>query len=242
MNVADENTENFDVVESMSFLFGTPFVSYVWPDSEQLNQELEELILANEKSDVEGRGIRSNAGGWQSRGNIITGPEPCIQRLKLRVETMVFNLLGEFVRKDGTERTFTLLIDSWANVCRNGNYNVVHTHPNAMWSIVYYVSPGVPDESVPYSGRLELLDPRESANYIQVPNTILDARTFVENIPGRMILFPSWAKHMVHPFVGSGVRISVANNINIVEDMKTRRPQDYIPGVSKETVHAIAAP
>jgi len=234
--VVDESAEKVDVRQSLTTLFGTPFVSYEWPESEKLNQELTELILAKESADDKGRGIRSNAGGWQSRGNFITGSEPCIQKLKQRMETLVFNLLGEIVRKDGSERTFTLLIDSWANVCRKGNYNVVHTHPNAMWSIVYYVATGDPDASVPYCGLLELLDPRESANYIQVPNTVLDARTFVENIPGRMILFPSWVKHMVHPFAGSGVRISIASNINVVEEVKTRRVQDFGAGVSTGTL------
>jgi uncharacterized protein (TIGR02466 family) len=236
--MSDDSAPEFDINKSLTMQFGTPFVSYQWPESEKMNQGLAELILAEEKSDDEGRGIRSNAGGWQSRGNLITRSEPEIQALKQRMETMVFNLLGAIVRKDGTERTFTLLFDSWANVCRNGNYNVVHTHPNAMWSIVYYVSAGEPDESIPTGGLLELLDPRESANYIQVPNTVLDARNFIKNRPGRMVLFPSWVKHMVHPFVGSGVRISIACNVNVVETMKTSRPEDYEAGVSKATVHS----
>jgi uncharacterized protein (TIGR02466 family) len=232
--MADKSSLAFDINKSLTMQFGTPFVSYQWPDSEKINQGLAELILAEEKSDHddEGRGVRSSVGGWQSRGNLITRSAPEIQTLKQRMETMVFNLLGALVRKDGTERTFTLLFDSWANVCRNGNYNVVHTHPNAMWSIVYFVTDGEPDKSIPYSGLLELLDPRESANYIQVPNTILDARTFIENRPGRMILFPSWVKHTVHPMVGSGVRISIACNANVVEEMKTSRPQDYEAGYS----------
>lgn len=202
----------------LSMIFGTPFVSYQWPDSEGLNRELEALVLKAEASDEQGRGIRSNAGGWQSRGNIMTWQEPAVQTLKARIEQLVFNLIGEIVLKDGRERSFTLLSDGWANVCRPGNYNVVHTHPNAMWSIVYYVNTGRPDPSVPYSGALELLDPRESANYIQIQNTVLDARTFIENIPGRMVIFPSWVKHMVHPFVGEGVRISIAVNVNVIEN------------------------
>lgn len=234
--MADKTGLDFDINKCLIPQFATIFVSYEWPDCDEMNQELAELILAEEKSDNEGRGIRSNSGGWQSRGNLIMRPEPPIEALKQRMETMVFSLLGAVVRKDGTERTFTLLFDSWANVCRNGNYNVVHTHPNAMWSIVYYVTTGEPDNSISGNGMLELLDPRESANYIQVPNTVLDARTFIENRPGRMVLFPSWLKHMVHPFVGSGVRISIASNVNVLEEVKTSRPEDFKAGVSKASV------
>lgn len=204
--------------QGLSMIFGTPFVSYQWPESDDLNAELQDLILKAEAADAHGRGIRSNAGGWQSRGNIMSSKENCIQRLKKRVEELVLNVTGEIILKEGGERSFTLISDGWANVCRPGNYNVVHTHPNAMWSLVYYVSSGEPDPSIPYSGMLELLDPRESANYIQIQNTVLDARTFIENIPGRMIMFPSWVKHMVHPFIGEGVRISVATNVNVIEN------------------------
>ncbi len=216
MSGEDANPDS--VKQGLSMIFGTPFVSYQWPESDDLNAELEEFILRAEAADEHGRGIRSNAGGWQSRGNIMSAPDNCIQRLKKRVEELVLNVTGEIILKEGSERSFTLISDGWANVCRPGNYNVVHTHPNAMWSLVYYVSSGKPDPSIPYSGMLELLDPRESANYIQIQNTVLDARTFIENIPGRMIMFPSWVKHMVHPFIGEGVRISVATNVNVIEN------------------------
>ncbi len=198
-------------------LFGTPFASYDWPDSDELNAELADLILSNEKNDVSGRGIRSNAGGWQSGGNMMTWEHPAVAALKQRYESLVFNVVGELVQKDGRNRQFRLLMDGWANVCRRGDYNVVHSHPNAMFSLVYYVAAGEPDSDVPYSGLLELLDPRESANYIQIQNTILDARTFIDNQPGKMVLFPSWVKHMVHPFQGEGTRISIACNVNVVE-------------------------
>lgn len=221
------DTPEIDIRQCLTSMFGTPFLSYQWPDSEELNRQLADVILAEEAGDDKGRGIRSNAGGWQSRGNLLMRPEPCFVELKQRVETTVFEVLGAIMRPDGTKRTFTLLLDSWANVCRHGNYNVVHTHPNAMWSLVYYVSAGEPDSSVPYSGNLELLDPRESANYLQVPNTILDARMFIENRPGRLVLFPSWVKHMVHPFVGKGVRISIAINVNVVEQSPGSKPDEY---------------
>ncbi|MEM9208842.1 MAG: putative 2OG-Fe(II) oxygenase, partial [Pseudomonadota bacterium] len=80
--------------------------------------------------------------------------------------------------------------------------------------------------TVPHSGLLELLDPREATTYIQVPNTILDARMFVTNRPGRMVVFPSWVKHMVHPFVGTGVRISIACNVNVYEEIRSAKAQN----------------
>lgn len=204
--------------QPLQMMFGVPIIIYDWPDSDELNRSLEELVLAEEATDDNGRGIRSNAGGWQSRGNLITREAPAIQQYKDRVQSMIFSLLGELVLKDGTERQFTLMIDAWANVCRRGNYNVMHSHPNSMWSVVYYVATGEPDPEPPQNGKLELLNPLEALNQIQVERTVLDARTFIEPVAGRMVVFPSWIRHMVHPFDGEGVRISLAANVNVVEN------------------------
>jgi len=218
-----ERPEIPDYPKKIAMMFGTPVVSHQWPDSEPLNQALADLLLRKEAEDKLGSGTRSNSGGWQSPGNLITWPDAPIVELKSRMESMVFGLTEQILRQDGTQRSFTLMIDAWGNINRQGDYNVVHTHPNAMWSGVYYIQTGEPDPAVRHSGLLELLDPRESANYIQIQNTVFDARTFIENIPGRMILFPSWLKHMVHPFVGKGARMSIAFNANVIEQKSAPR-------------------
>lgn len=216
--MSDDLVPDFNIRKSLFMQFATHVVAHDWPDSEAHNAELQALIMGKEAEAAKNRIVRSNAGGWQSAGNLITWTEPCIDVFRRRIEKLVSNLLQELIRDMGTNRSFRLLIDSWANINRRGDYNVVHTHPNCMFSGVYYVTGGNPDPDVPHGGLLEMLDPREAANYVQVLNTVLDARTFFENVPGRMLLWPSWVKHMVHPFVGDGERISIAFNVNVVED------------------------
>ncbi len=186
--MSDDQVPDFDIQKSLFMVFATHLVVHDWPSSEPLNNELQKLILGKEADDLKNGITRSNAGGWQSAGNLITWKEPCIEIFRQRIEKLVTNILQHIIRDEGVNRSFRLLIDSWANVNRRGDYNVVHTHPNCMWSGVYYVTPGDPDPDVPQGGLLELLDPREAANYIQVTNTVLDARHFYENKPGRMLL------------------------------------------------------
>ncbi len=176
--MSDEQVPDFDIRKSLAMVFATHLVVHDWPNSEALNSALQELVLGKEADDLKNDITRSNAGGWQSAGNLITWKEPCIETFRQRIEKLVSNLLQELIRDDGRNRSFRLLIDSWANINRRGDYNIVHTHPNCMFSGVYYVTPGSPDPDVPHGGLLELLDPREAANYIQVTKTVLDARNF----------------------------------------------------------------
>lgn len=215
--MAEDQVPDFDITQSVRLVFATPIVVHDWPNSEELNEALEKIVRASEAGDKDGYGVRSNAGGWQSPGNLITWPEPAIDIFRQRIEKMVNNLLQETARDIGRDRSFELLIDAWANINRKGNYNIVHTHPNCMYSGVYYVQQGDTEKTIPYSGLLEILDPREAANYIQIRHSVFDAREFVDNVPGRMLLWPSWLKHWVHPYEGEGERISIAFNVNVIE-------------------------
>lgn len=216
--MADEQVPDFDINKSIHWMFATPLVVHDWPNSEQFNRDFEELVRNSEKADKDGFGVRSNAGGWQSPGNLITWKDPVVEIFRQRIEKLVTNLLQQVARDTGKNRSFKLLIDAWANINRAGDYNVVHTHPNCMYSGVYYVNQGDPKKTIPYSGLLEILDPREAANYVQIRHSVFDGREFVENIPGRMLLWPSWLKHWVHPHQGEGERISVAFNVNVIEN------------------------
>ncbi len=215
--MAKDPVIDFDISKSLSMVFATPLVVHDWPDSEAFNADLSKLVLAREKEHAAKDVVRSNAGGWQSPGNLMKWQDPVIEAFRQRIEMLTGSLLKALVRDASSDRSFKLLIDAWANINRSGDYNVAHTHPNCMWSGCYYVSPGKPDPGVTWNGLIELFDPREAANYIQVSNTILDARTIIDNVPGRMLFWPSWIRHMVHPYIGEGERISIAFNVNVIE-------------------------
>ena len=144
----------FDISQDVSMLFGSLLVVHDWPDSDKLNDDLAEILLAREKSTAKGGMHRSNAGGWQSPGNLIDWPEAPIRELKKRIETLSFNLTDQIIRDDGSQRSFRLLLDAWGNINRSGDYNVVHAHPNCMWSGCYYVGCGEPDTSIAQNGLL----------------------------------------------------------------------------------------
>ena len=194
--------------------FGTPVSTYLWPDSEQMNAELHKGLLALEASD---EGIHhSNIGGWHSKTDLLSHTEiDGIPTLSERIVSMVGDMARFHAREDVTKE-FKMRVDCWANISRSGNYANIHDHGGAVWSGVYYVSSGQPRTDDPANGKLELIDPRTGIAMVGAEYGTRSGRFLVDPMPGLMIVFPSWLKHMVHPFVGTGERISIAFNVNII--------------------------
>jgi uncharacterized protein (TIGR02466 family) len=108
--------------------------------------------------------------------------------------------------------------DSWFHVTRRGGFFGVHNHPNASWSGVYCVEPGLHDAGKNDSGLLSFINPMiTSAMHMdagilkmklpygyQVASVSLEA--------GQLVIFPSWVLHDVKPFEGQGERITIAFN------------------------------
>jgi uncharacterized protein (TIGR02466 family) len=85
-----------------------------------------------------------------------------------------------------------------------------------VWSGVYYVDAGdPPNADRPKSGAIEFLDPRAGAEMMAAPGLPFgETKSFIPET-GQMIVFPSWLKHMVHPYWGDNDRISIAFNIRV---------------------------
>lgn len=189
-------------------VFVTPVVNYQWPDSGELNAQLREHILEMEKT--KGSVNKSNVGGWHSSLDFLANDASAIAPLRERLWSFTQDLLQQFSRP-GQE--FKFRIEGWANILRHGEYHSVHSHPNAIWSGVYYVTGNEEIEDKPFSGRFELLDPRPAAGLNYADSSSLYGRFLLNPRPGQMLVFPAWMQHQVHPYFGDGERITVAFNV-----------------------------
>ncbi|MCW8092966.1 TIGR02466 family protein [Alteromonas sp. ASW11-130] len=214
----NNNEAQLELSDHMAMIFSTPLVAYNWPDSENLNRELTQEILKREASS---KGVqKSNIGGWHSEPDFFRWKAPCINKLFKRVNQITVSLTQSISLSEGKPRRFKFKFDAWANVNRDRGYNTPHNHPNCLWSGVYYIARGNPTANGDSrNGKLELLDPRAGANMAYLKNTILESRYVIDPIPGLMVVFPSWLTHQVHPFHGSGERISVAFNVIVEEEL-----------------------
>ncbi|MCG8316019.1 MAG: 2OG-Fe(II) oxygenase family protein [Pseudomonadales bacterium] len=195
-------------------VFVTPVVNYRWPDSDSLNAKLRELILKMETTEPSVN--KSNVGGWHSSLDFLAREADAIQALRERLWEFSHHLLQQFSRQNepGMQRS-ALRIEGWANILRYGQYHSVHTHPNAAWSGVYYVTGNQEIEDNPFSGRFELLDPRPGASVNYADSSNLYSRFLLNPSPGQMLVFPAWMQHQVHPYFGDSERITIAFNLMI---------------------------
>lgn len=109
---------------------------------------------------------------------------------------------------------------SWFHITSAGGYFQPHNHPNASWSLVWCVDNGHDDPcpDAEQSGCLVFSDPRPAAsmhldrfNRRQHRDVAFDgAKYFPRN--GDLLIFPSFVKHHVTPYLGRERRITVAAN------------------------------
>jgi uncharacterized protein (TIGR02466 family) len=190
--------------------YATPIIAWPWPDSQKLNAALRETILAAEKRTPT---VENNlVGGWSSKKDLLRWKVDGMAELARRIQS----LAGAATRATNTAKTAMSVrfrLEAWANVLRAGGYHNIHDHPNAVWSGVYYVASPPPDKAKPLAGVIEFLDPRQGADANSLPGSSLRERLRYAPVPGLMIVFPGWLRHMVHPVSGEGERISISFNV-----------------------------
>jgi uncharacterized protein (TIGR02466 family) len=190
-------------------LFPTIVLSYLWPNSDELNLELRSLILRKEK---ESEGIQtSNAGGWHSEKHFQDWNSECVRVLCSRMILLCQEIVSRVVGT--TERTSfeNWSVEAWANVNRFGHYNKLHHHCRNLnlWSGVYYVDVG-DHERTSESARIIFAD----QNRVEVRDRPeLAVRFAVRPEPSLMLLFPSSLAHRVETYNGGSERITVAFNL-----------------------------
>lgn len=215
--------------EDVILTYATPVMLQRVPNAAPLNEGLKRVLLAREEAAraQAGGGVSiSNVGGWHSKTDLLTWPEPEIAALKEVFSQSVGRMMQLAARHDpGKMVDAQFVMDAWANVNRDGDYNAAHSHPGYHWSGVYYVSTGERDPAWPQNGILEFYDPRGAAAAFATPGFTFGVTHAINPEPGMIVLFPAWHLHAVHAYHGASERISIAFNVRITNSKIVDRPQ-----------------
>jgi uncharacterized protein (TIGR02466 family) len=106
----------------------------------------------------------------------------------------------------------------WANINRKGDFNAVHTHPDAVLSGVVYLKVDHPDQGV-----IQFFDARDGSPtsqwrcYMRLEDgtPLINDVHEVQPKEGHLLFFPGWLKHWVTPNNTDRERVSVSFNIRL---------------------------
>ena len=103
-------------------LFATPFLSYRWPDSEALNKELRQRILAHEREHPGREHVLNGVGHWRTAGGLLEFCGDAGKSLIARMSEMVNEATGRALAGRQVP-PFEWQIQAWPNVNRAGDFN-----------------------------------------------------------------------------------------------------------------------
>ena len=198
--------------------FAVPLLRLFVPNAEALNRDLKAILLAKEKempANTFGK-TRSNMGGWRSNKDVLHWDEPAIKTLQNEIVKAVKLMMHNGSTFKDRAKFGGLNMVSFANIHRNGSYNVTHAHAQVHWAVVYYVETGRPEPGYPNNGHIAFQDSRVAATGLDTPGFTFNQEFSIEPKPGMMLVFPGWLYHSVYPFFGEGERMSIATNVKLL--------------------------
>ncbi len=150
---------------------------------------------------------KSNAQGWHSKVHVLGETEPESENL-INLSKQVL----EFGQQVLAMQRINLKISKvawWININPEHSYNVLHSHPKADLSVVYYAK--INNEN----GSLVLMRNDGACHtslYKHQPNSIKIA---IQPNVGRLYAFPSYLLHYVENNLSQDDRVSIAFNLTI---------------------------
>jgi Putative 2OG-Fe(II) oxygenase len=139
--------------------------------------------------------------------------------------TLLHERVLEFFRR-ALKHSNAVADHGWANVYRDGDYCMPHSHIRATASLVYFLDPGDPDTTDPESGKFSIRDPRFPRCCPLGEGCVTNA-IYCDMTPGSLVMFPGEVLHSVNPYHGVRPRITLSWNVN--ENVIEGSP--FIPGI-----------
>ncbi|MFK7956776.1 MAG: putative 2OG-Fe(II) oxygenase [Lysobacterales bacterium] len=202
-------------VDSLEHHYPTLVMQRQHESVDPLNQALFELIcdLAQRYRETPDNaslgGQVSTQGGYQTstRMNLFTVDHPAITRFTQELLTPAVNhYVSEVFAADSQQLSPWPV--GWANLLEHGDWQGPHWHPTDknIASGVYYVH--LPKDMPSPEGHIEFINPvPQSVNHGFPATRRLSPKT------GKLLMFPPWYTHYVHPFRGEGQRAIIAFDV-----------------------------
>jgi len=190
-----------DVIPAFPTLIGRLRI----PDAEMMNDELQTLMLAEERrySTLGPSNIRD----WHSRPDFLSRRDSSVSALTSWLTCALRRMIDATAGENGFSGV--LCTSEWGTICRAGAHRAPHSHPVSAWSGVYCVNPG---SDRPISGVLEVLGPRAASEAVTARGDPYGDPFRVRPQAGLLVVLPSWLYQWVRAYEEQTPRITVSFN------------------------------
>ena len=192
--------------------FPEPVFKYKLEDFKSLNKELSEYIYKLQAEDKDGI-EKSNKGGWHSSNFELTVKSSVQNRFAIIVQKYILKVFHNNGWK--TENKNIRIKAMWAIINKNGDFNILHTHPNCYLSAAYYVK--APEKC----GKFQIENPNiAKKNFypeIKRKNELNLKVAGIEIEEGDLLIFPGYLPHKVSTNESNEDRIVISFNVDIKE-------------------------
>ena len=192
--------------------FPEPVFKYKLEDFKSLNKELSEYIYKLQAEDKDGI-EKSNKGGWHSSNFELTVKSSVQNRFAIIVQKYileVFNINGW-----KTENKNIRIKAMWAIINKNGDFNILHTHPNCYLSAAYYVK--APEKCGKFQIEKPNIAKRNFYPEFKRKNELNLNVAGIEIEEGDLLIFPGYLPHKVSTNESNEDRIVISFNVDIKE-------------------------
>jgi len=190
--------------------FPEPVFKYKLKDFKDLNKELSEYIYKLRDEDRNGL-ERSNKGGWHSKNFELTIEDSTQKKFAIIAQPYILKVFQNYGWK--TENKNIRIKEMWAIINEEGNFNVLHTHPNCYLSAAYYVK--APEKC----GRFQIENPniakRNFYPEIKIKNELNLQVAGIEIDEGDLLIFPGYLPHKVKANQSDEDRVVISFNVDI---------------------------
>ena len=190
--------------------FPEPVFKYKLENFKNLNKELSEFIYKLHDKDRNGL-ERSNKGGWHSKNFELAIEDSIQKKFAIIAQPYILNVFQNYGWK--TENKNIRIKAMWAIINKDGDFNVLHTHPNCYLSAAYYVK--APENC----GRFQLENPNIAKRHfypeIKVKNELNTEGAGIDISEGDLLIFPGYLPHKVGKNESSKDRIVISFNVDV---------------------------
>ena len=182
-----------------------------------LNEEEKEVIV-----DGEFRKALSE------KGNAVSYSADVLEHLKLqRVKTFILSRFDNYVTQHLQIKNHFYLTQSWTAINHKGDAHHLHTHPNTVFSCVYYVQANSGDFQIKMP--VSRIQEGYGFSYDILQNNIFNSRTYNASVKtGDIIIFPEKLEHQALPNEDESPRIILGTNYFVTGKLGRYENKDLI--------------